>query len=354
MGNIAVDNVVSLFGDTNKENTGHISVYDQIKRFLRELSRSSKNTSDAYGRDIKSFFLRTRNKSLPQLNRNDLLYSIEEIEDYQAYLIDKLGLSISTSNRHITAISECMRHLYTRGYIEDISFLDISRPKATPDSYDGLTSEEIEKIINYVSKKGREETARNKAMLVKYSYDTCSRREECMSLRWSDFTVLDDKRVSVRSIAKGKTVMNRRISMKLYQELLTLKKDGSDKVFNISDSTVDRMMTDIRKMLGVDPNNRRIVFHSIRKAGAQFIWKKTRDLNQVSQALGHASIQTTELYINKNEDYGVLGAISSAHNADEKLYSKVSHEDLLKAIDNLNMDNKLFINLKLEEMNSKV
>lgn len=329
-------------------------VYDQIVRFLKEHSRNSVNTSMAYERDIRYFFNHTRKKEIEHLKREELVYSIDEIEDFQSHIIDELELSVSTSNRYITSISECFKHLKRRGLIVDIDFLDIKRPVASPNSYDGFTAEEIEKIVKEVATIGRKKTAKHKVALINYTYDTCSRIEECLNLTWDDFRIEEQRGiVKVRTVAKGNKVMNREISLNEYNKLLELKDDKTNKVFQVSESSITRMMIEIRSILNINENNRRIVFHSFRKAGAQWIFELTRDINQVRQALGHESIKTTEIYINKNEYYGVMGARSTVNGISNSLYKEVPHDDLLQAIDELTTDKKMFINLKLNELLNK-
>lgn len=318
-------------------------VYDQIMRFLKGYKG---NTAKAYEGDVRSFFKYKVNKEIEHLKREDLNYTIEQFEDYQAFILETLGNSASTTSRYITSITECMKHLHRRGLVDDIRFLDIKRPKVRNNSWDGLTIEEVRKAANYIINHGR--TGKIKHALLRFVGDTCMRMEECLSLTWDNFIEKDDE-VLVRTIAKGDKPMNRRISKSVYSLLLDLKVEGESKVFNISNSTIDRMMPEIRDILNIDPKQRRITFHSIRKAGAQYIWEKTRDINQVSKALGHESIQTTELYINKNEDYGVFGAFSDEYETDEHLFEKVSHIELLNAIRQMGKDKQLFLNLKIKE-----
>lgn len=342
---------------TENKKTGtkgfNTEVYDHIKMFLKGHERESTNTSIAYEGDIRQFFLKERNKDIEHLNREDLIFTYKEFFGYQSYLIDKLRVSISTSNRKITAISECMRHLHTQGLVEDIRFIQIKKPTAIANSYDILTREEIEEISEYVLTSGRRKTGEIKRLLIRFSFDTCMRLEECLGLKWSNFGDIDsDDMVTIKTIAKGKKLIKRKISANLYNELLTLKVEGKEKVFNIGTATVFRMMEDIRKHLNIDPQKRSIVFHSIRKAGAQWLWEKTRDINQVRRALGHESIETTERYIDKEEDYGVVGAISSEQGVDDHLFEKVDHSELLQAIKSLTKDKQLLINLKLKELSN--
>lgn len=348
----SLNNIVSFNKqDDNFKREFNTEVYDQIMRFLREHSRASKNTVSAYERDIRQFFFKMKSKEIEHLVREDLEYSIEKFEDYQAYLIDELKLSVSTSNRHISSISECMRHLKRRGLVDKIDFLNIKRPTFNAESYDRLTREEVLKAADFVLTTGRKNTASIKHQLIRFTYDTCMRLEECLQVKWNDFGEPDDSNwIPVRTVGKGKKIMNRKISLELYNDLLAIKEDEKDKVFNVSVKTVRRMMEDIKKELKIDPEKRKIVFHSIRKAGAQYIWEKTRDMNQVRLALGHSSIQTTEIYIEKNEDYGIVGAISDESSVDSRLFETVEHEELLRAVRDLNTDQQLFLNLKLNEL----
>lgn len=324
-------------------------VYDQINRFLKGYERESKNTLIAYERDIRQFFRKVKNKDIEHLTKDELKFTIEEFEDYQSFLIDGLGLSHSTSNRKTTSISECFRHLYRRGLVNNINFLDIKKPAAVSESYDVMTMREVEESAYYMRNisGSREKTRENGRMLILFSFDTCMRLEECLNLTWNNFFIKDDF-VQVRTVAKGNKVMTRRITHETYNELLELKEEGKNKVFSISKKTVERMMNDIREHLDIS-ENRNIVFHSIRKAGAQYLYAKFRDINMVSKALGHASIKTTEIYINKDEDYGILGGYSSMNETNENLYKEVNYKELIKAIGSLGKDKQMYINLKLEE-----
>jgi len=334
-------------------------VYNQIMRFLRDHEEESKNTAKNYERHIRTFFIQTKNKKIEHLKKEDLLFETEEFEDYKYYMLHDLGLSTSSVSVALAAIKGCYKHLHNRKsakddkkrLIEDISFLDIKHTKVINKSWDGLTSQEVKKVATYMGTKNR--TGKIKRAFLLFSLDTCMREDECLNVTWDDF-IIKNNEVIVKTIAKGKKDMQRRISRTVYNILLEIKQENANKVFNISSSTVQRMLPEIRKYLNIDPKQRRIVFHSIRKAGAQHIWKKTRDINQVRRMLGHESIATTELYIDKNENYGVFGAVSDEFETDDQLFEKVSHRELLNAIREMNNDTKLFINLKLKErMNRK-
>ncbi|PAV30248.1 hypothetical protein CIL05_07205 [Virgibacillus profundi] len=322
-------------------------VYDQIMRFIRDFSRSSENTGSAYERDIRNFFLKTRDKQIEHLIKNDLEYTIEEFEDYYAYLIDERKVSIVTANRYIGAISECIKHLRRRRLINDISFLDIKKHSGTTDRYGILTLNEVEKMAELASKQGRGNIGRIKQLMILFALDTCARRNDCLTIKWSNFTV-NEHDVGIHMIGKGNKDFKPSISKEFYNELLTLKQSESEFVFNIHVNTVNRMMDDLRRDMNI-PKERNIVFHSFKKTGVQFIWKKTGDINQARKAANHSSIKTTDIYINREENYGIMGAISSGSSVDEELFEGASHEELLKAIRGLGKDQQMYINLQLNK-----
>src|SRR5690606_3046926 len=136
--------------------------------------------------------------------------------------------------------------------------------------------------------------------------------------------------VTVRATDKGNEIRNVKISMEFYKELLRLKnKSSSDKVFDISEDGIQRMMNYLVKEMKLE--NRNIVFHSFRKAGVSFSFRISNDILQAKKAAGHSSLNNTMLYLGE-QNYGLLGAVSSKGKINDNLYKNVSHEELVTAI----------------------
>jgi hypothetical protein len=70
---------------------------------------------------------------------------------------------------------------------------------------------------------------------------------------------------------------------------------------------------------------------------------------EAKRAAGHSNITTTQIYV-KGEDYGMIGAVSSAGKIDKEIYKKVDYDVLLEAIGLCKDDVKLLINLKINEV----
>jgi hypothetical protein len=127
-----------------------------------------------------------------------------------------------------------------------------------------------------------------------------------------------------------------------------LKTDNSDKVFDISGRRIDDMMTRLKEKANI-ASERNIVFHSIRKAGVTYRYRVTGDILEAQRSAGHSNITTTQIYL-ENEDYGSIGAVSSAGKLDMELYKKVDQETLIKAIEMTKKDFQLILNLKIQEL----
>ena len=67
------------------------------------------------------------------------------------------------------------------------------------------------------------------------------------------------------------------------------------------------------------------------------------------KAAGHSNPIVTMRYLDLR-DYGITGAVSFGNKIDEELYKKVTHEELIKAIENCPKDIQLILNIKLNEI----
>lgn len=343
LGMLMKDNTVSLF-DTE--------VYDQIMRFITNRKRRSKNTAINYETDIRRFFKITRGKNIEHLNKEDLIHTMEEVEDYYSYLIDVQKVGFNTANRYLTSVKGCFEYLQKKGMVNDIDFLDIETVNDNVNHYGILTPDEIELALQLVLRQGKKETGLIKHLLIKFAADTSARLNECLNLKWSNFT-LRETDVQINTIGKGNKEFKPKISKELYNEILKLKGiSDSEFVFDIHRNTVQRMMNKLRKDMNI-PKERNITFHSFKKFGVSHMYKTTRDLNQARKAANHSSTKTTELYIDTEEDYGVMGYFSSAYGVDENLYNKVDLKTLQTAISQLDKGQQMYINMKLDELANK-
>lgn len=134
------------------------------------------------------------------------------------------------------------------------------------------------------------------------------RISELLSLTWrsvlnADGIVKDTIEVPRRSM-KGKN-KSRRMPLhpetKIHLNALSRAKytgDMTHKVFPMDRSTAYRQLKKALKIAGIKEGSGRLATHSLRKTFARKIYEGlSRDLNKLSQALGHSRIQTTIRYL---------------------------------------------------------
>ncbi|MGG3890277.1 tyrosine-type recombinase/integrase [Metabacillus fastidiosus] len=351
---MVADNVL-LF--RNDESEGDI-VYQNIIRFLDKKGRKSERTRVSYEKHIGDFFKVMRNKDIEDLKIRDIQITLEDFEDFMQRMMDSKMIANKTINNITGTMRGLLQDLNLRTYngkklIEDVSYLYVkdSIPKLneTTNSYGSLTVSEVKQIAELVIKEEKFE-ATSKRLFILFCLDTCARKTAALNIEWSNFIVYDDH-VEVRYTDKGGKEFKPKIKKEFYEELLQLKCESVEKVFNFSSTAADDMFKRALSKLDID-EGRNIVFHSIRKAGAKYLYSITGDILYVQKVLGHSSPKTTMVYI-EVEEYGVIGAVSSTMNLDLDILNKISHEELLKVIKSCNSDMKLLLALQAKKILEK-
>ncbi|PAD70634.1 hypothetical protein CHH83_02190 [Bacillus sp. 7586-K] len=333
------------------KNTGDEIVLEQIERFLQNKSHRSKLTEKSYSKDIKDFFQVVRNKKIEELTLQDIQVTIDDFEDYINKKIKSNEVSNKTINHTVGTIKILLKYLNSKKIVEDISFIftdSIVRLPEVKNKYGVLTVDEVFKMAELALEERR--NGLTKKLFILFSLDTCVRLNAGLNIKWSDFDVRDDH-VMVRYIDKGNKEFRPKISKCFYEQLLEIKNDDEDRVFNISKDSVQDTFQRLRDKMGIR-KERNIVFHSIRKAGATFQYRIHSDILHVQKVLGHTNVNVTQDYIG-TEDFGVIGAVSTGGNLDINVINQVSHEDLKAAIKEMNNDFKLLLTLKLNELKNK-
>jgi integrase len=332
------------------ENT---EIYDQILKFLEKHSYNSDKTRDAYEKDIKLFFKLMRNKEIKHLNREDVQLTLDDFEDFTSKLYNasddkgEKAYANKTINRKISAVKGLTKYLAGKKYIKDVAFIElIDTLPENSNSHGFLETHEVFRMAELALNETHKGV--NKSLAILFSLDTCARKSEVLNMKWSNFVEKEDV-VLVKGIGKGNKEFRQSISKEFYNELLDLKVDGSDSVFNLSNKNIDDMMRRLRNLMKF-PKERNIVFHSIRKGGATFRYRLTNDIVEAKRSLNHSNLATTTLYL-AQQDYGdAIGAVSSRGNLNMDLYKEVDNETLLQAIEMCNSDFKVMLNMKLKEI----
>ena len=320
-------------------------LYDDIMIFLNEMGVESEHTQIAYETDIRQFFQLIKGKELEHLTLEDVQLRKNDVEKFKQILLDN-GLARSTINRKISAVRSLLENLKANEWdINTDFFKKVKWLKTQDNKYGVLDVHEVWEMARLARKEREYKDV--KYYFILFALDTCLRKQAILQLKWSDFEEVEDG-VIVHAIDKGNKEFRQKISKEFYNDLLSIKKEGEERVFPISVDSIDNMVCRLKKIMNI-PEERNITFHSIRKAGVTFQYRITGDLTQAMKAAGHSNPIVTMRYLDLR-DYGVTGAVSFGNKIDEELYKKVSYEELIKAIENCPKDIQLILNIKLKEI----
>lgn len=132
--------------------------------------------------------------------------------------------------------------------------------------------------------------------LLHFCYHSGCRKQEILNLKRADFDFTNN---SVLIHGKGKKQRVTYYTSKTAKEIQTyfLSEPEETSAFNVTIGILNYMPKVFAKYLG-----RNCYFHLFRHSFARnLLYNKGMDMNTVSKLLGHASIQTTMIYINPDE-----------------------------------------------------
>ena len=335
---------------------------NNIENFLLECKKKSKSTYINYKSDInvlaKHLFDR---EQYSHIRKSDIEgTSVEELVQYfnACYQEEEIDGSRKYSNntisRRISSLKSLIKFLAERRIIK-YNLVDLHLfLKAFPDKaimIDVLSDEDAKRCLEQFKTFPMGNVMYR---LGKLGLETALRANELLTLEWNQFTVMKDKvMINSRGENKGKGNKNweHEISLNIYNELLELKEENNPKVFNISYSTIAKYMTVTIKTLGL--TDKKYTFHSLRKTSVTYTYNITGgDIIAAKEKANHSSIDTTTRYIKPNR-YGATGMFSVEENYDKESYRKVTHEELISAIEQLDDSYKFLLNKAIAKINSK-
>lgn len=260
----------------------------------------------------------------------------------------------STINKHMSVIKELIKYLNGWDVIEyNTSKLDLL--KSYPD-----TREEIEMIpfdlaIKYSNYFRGEDQGLEKKLIIKLAIETALRATELLELKWSNFTVVEDG-VIMKSHGYNKGKGNKewidKIDKELYDELLQLKDLGNNnRLFTLTYKQLNGMMDRGNEMLNDTGIN--YSFHSFKKLAVTMCYLNNNNcIDTAMKKARHSNVNTTMRYL-RLTNLNVTGIISAKMNTSEELYKTVSHELLLKCLEEMRPEMLLLLNNKIKNKTSK-
>lgn len=319
---------------------------ETINTFLLRKGQNSQNTKDTYERSIRDFFRTMRNKELEDITVNDLIFEKSQIEAYQVKL--KEHYKGATVNNTITAIKQAYEKLEDNGFPVKASWFNLERyDEHDSEKYDTLTHDEVLAIIDLVSKK-RE--GKQKALLIRLAYATAFRRESLVTMKWNQIVNVDGQWYA-KVLGKGNKWSHKKLSDDLYSTLMEYKGDKSDddKVFTLTKKTVTKMMSFIRE--NMDFGDRRIVFHSLKKASLNEVNIITGgDLKAIQAQGDHEDVSTSlNSYIADKKMEDLVTVDINTHIPTEA-FDAISHEELLALVKGIDRNTQIKLLRKLGAM----
>lgn len=324
------------------------NVWNCLSTFLTRTGQNSKNTQVAYERAIRDFFLKMRNKDIEHLIESDLIFTKSQVETYQVGMREQF--KSTTVNMKMSALKRTYSKLQDYGFEVQPSWFDLDRySEHDKEGYDPMTLEEVQEAIRLLSKtrKGEE-----KSLFVEMAFVTAFRKESIRNMKYSDIYNRDGDWV-IEVIDKGNKKSNSKITEDFYERLMAFKssenKKDDDRIFILTNKTIRRMIEHIRD--NIDFGQRRIVFHSLKKASIEEVALRTGNDLKAMQAQGHhASIQTTLDHYMSNKTIDDMTAVDMHFEPPVEEFENMSREELLSMLKDAPRD----IQIKLLKQEGKM
>lgn len=313
------------------------SVSEYVDTYLDDKSEWSENTSISYKKWIEEFFMYQFNSDIVNLTWEQL-YSVnyKDALKYVHYLKKTKNLANTTINSKISALKNLWDYLDTNNKNIDLkAFKKIKRLDEEDNSYDSFTDDQIYLLLEFCKEHGRKKRL-EKYLYFKTLYTTALRKTALLNLKWNEIKQLKDKNTgkmfwTIKTKDKGNKYDIIAIPDELYEELLGLKGD-KDKVFNINENTLYKVLSDFVEMFGL--RDFKLSIHSVKSSSIDKAWILTgKDIKATSKHGHHSNINTTsKRYLGKNEDLGNQPSLKFFNKMDMGLLECVSREELVNAI----------------------
>ncbi|WP_125152278.1 site-specific tyrosine recombinase XerD [Clostridium rectalis] len=279
--------------------------------FLRK-KKLSKNTLDAYARDIKRFCQFV-------VKRDEDILSIEEIT-VMAYVqeLQKSKKANSSIVRNIVSIRNFYRYLNRKGIIEDNPVINYEIPKIKRNIPQILSIEEVDKLLeapDLTTQKG----IRDKSML-EVMYATGVKVSELLNI-----TIFDVSLKLCYIKCKGSKNKERVIPIGSYaiqclSEYLKIRPDlniyNLDYLFlNLKSTKMTRqgfwkIVKYYAKLAGI---NKTINSYTLRHSFAVHLLQNGADIKSVQELLGHSDMAATQIYSTISKKSKIAEVYKKAH-----------------------------------------
>ncbi len=290
-----------------------------IEDFLAHLEYErgcSINTLKGYAHDLHTLekFLDERN--IPRTERGEIDWGKVELSDLRAFLRwlgTKKGNKISSIHRRVCSVKAFFRFLKAERVIADDPASELKYPKRPNSLPKFLTVDEVKLLLETKKKNPTHQ------VILEVLYSTGCRVSELCGMNMNDVD-LENRQIIIRSGKGAKdriVLLSERAANALrdyiegYRAKILERKKGqidsdsqravflSNRGKRISKRTVQHIVAKLSDELGV----RHTTPHMLRHSMASHLTMKHLNLRVLQQLLGHASLDTTQIYANVTAEH---------------------------------------------------
>jgi len=278
---------------------------DAYLHYLAVEKGLSRNTLEAYSRDIKAFIEFLKGRSLQDLRGVDRRTALQFVK-----ALESKGLSLRSINRSLVAVRGFFRFLVRDGYLEEDPWEEMGLPSLPRRLPEVLTEEEVERLLEQPDPStplGMRDGA-----LLELLYGTGMRVSEASDLRLEalqldlGFVTVKGKGGKERVVPLGE-VAKERVVLYLKEGRPSLAKGSASPYLflnprggKLSRQGVWKVVKRYALAAGIKT---RITPHTLRHSFATHLLRRGADLRFVQAMLGHADISTTQIYTHVDREY---------------------------------------------------
>ncbi len=278
--------------------TDNIRLLDEFLNFLVVERGLSKNTLEAYSRDL--------NKYIDYLEKHE----ISDVTQTSSYHIIAFfstlagkGLSSKTTARNLAAIRTFYRFLVNERYIEENPAMRVDSPKTWIKLPNTLALDEVERLLDQpdvTTPLGMRDSA-----MLELLYATGLRVSELISMSVNNinleagYLIAFGKGSKERIVPIGEEAAKKVKEYMIYSRKRLLKNSRSSFIFvNRSGRPISRQgFWKLIKKYGLKAGiKKNIAPHTLRHSFATHLLEGGADLRSVQTMLGHVDISTTQIY----------------------------------------------------------
>lgn len=281
----------------------------QFLNFLAVEKNASNNTIAAYKNDLAQFgkYLEGAGgtRPLPAISGDSIVHYVEDLRDGHAY-------KDATVARKIAAVKSFFGFLAAEGIVAHDPTEQLKSPQVGKSLPRALSVREVDELLEQPARRNTPEARRDKAML-ELLYATGLRVTELVSLDVADIALESDP-VTVRCIGKGERErvlpLHQRPVDELRQyifhvrpRLVRNRREPALFVNRRGERLTRQGFWLILKNYAQEAKlDKAITPHTIRHTYATHMLSGGMPLRNVQDALGHASISTTQIYTHLTDD----------------------------------------------------